>query len=265
MNIPQFLEANKGNDTCWIWSGAKDSDGTPAVWFNGVQTTVRAAVRAALGIETPAGFRFESTCKNKLCANPNHAALVERGGKKEPVVKGVDFTPHEGVQERFDKHFTKGDPGECWLWHGAKTKTKYGFMWCFRNGVRRTVFAHRIAYALKHGMVPGDKMVCHKCDVKLCVNPDHLFLGTAADNNRDCIAKGRDGIPLTLTWDQVSEIRDEFARNPNFNRTEMGKKYGVTRYTIMHIISGKTWKTKRPESVHTPSASVHKGPQESTP
>jgi hypothetical protein len=57
--------------------------------------------------------------------------------------------------------------------------------------VHKGVFAHRYAYAWLYGDIPGGMQVLHRCDVRLCVNPDHLFLGTQLDNMRDMCAKGR--------------------------------------------------------------------------
>lgn len=79
----------------------------------------------------------------------------------------------------------------CWLWTGAKTERGYGY---FRFG-GRTWRAHRWAYFAFKGPVPEEIYVLHQCDVPSCVSPFHLFLGTAKDNARDCIAKGRKPSP----------------------------------------------------------------------
>lgn len=88
----------------------------------------------------------------------------------------------------------------CWLWQAGQNGAGYGIV---RNpeapppgqaqlpGVPRYVLAHRLSYQLALGPIPPDTYVCHRCDVPLCVNPEHLFLGSARDNTLDAIQKGR--------------------------------------------------------------------------
>jgi hypothetical protein len=77
----------------------------------------------------------------------------------------------------------------CWLWTSA-TNGRYGLIGRGRRG-EGMAYAHRVAWELTHGPIPDGMDVCHACDTPLCVRPDHLFLGTRADNMADCKNKGR--------------------------------------------------------------------------
>jgi len=90
--------------------------------------------------------------------------------------------------ERFWARVDRG--GDCWVWQGARMRNGYGVV-KVEGWACKTTGAHRVAYTLTHGPIPAGLLVCHRCDVKLCVNPAHLFLGTYLENNQDCRAKGR--------------------------------------------------------------------------
>ena len=97
------------------------------------------------------------------------------------------------VKERFWKKVNKTET--CWLWTAA-TRAGYG---AFKIG-KKIEGAHRVAYKLFNGDI-GDKLVCHSCDNKLCVNPEHLFIGTYSDNLNDSYDKGR------KIWNYGKKIR----------------------------------------------------------
>lgn len=81
--------------------------------------------------------------------------------------------------------------GSCWLWTGAVDRDGYGSFTAFFDGQKKFLRAHRFAYQLCKGEIAHGLFVCHSCDVPLCVNPDHLWLGTPADNVSDMLAKKR--------------------------------------------------------------------------
>lgn len=130
---------------------------------------------------------------------------------------------------------------KCWFWMGAKMKNGYGIL--TRGGSNQT--AHRRAYELVHGKIPDGMCVLHRCDVRNCVRPDHLFRGTKLDNVRDMFAKGRNpkrdnagtrNPSVKLSDDQVRDIRSD----KRILRI-VAEKYGVTTTTVHAIRQRKTW------------------------
>ena len=150
------------------------------------------------------------------------------------------------LRERFLKKVYKTK--DCWNWMGYKQPNGYGQI---NIGViNRMRLAHRVAYELFIGPIPKGMQVCHKCDNKACVNPNHLFLGTQADNIADKVAKGRQVRgerhgQAKLTWAKVREIRKLYQPySHEFGGTALGRRYGVDPKTILDTINEKCWKMR---------------------
>ncbi|QBQ54929.1 HNH endonuclease signature motif containing protein [Nitrosococcus wardiae] len=128
----------------------------------------------------------------------------------------------------------------CLMWIGAKNKNGYGCI----SVEGKTKTASRLAYELFIGPIPDGMIVCHRCDFPLCIEPNHLFLGTDTDNRRDCKKKGRANgargernVKAKLKEHDVIVIRSSSARSG-----VLANKYGVSRSTIKRIRSGKIWR-----------------------
>jgi hypothetical protein len=159
--------------------------------------------------------------------------------------RGIDLTDL-ATNSFIDRFWVKVDAsGECWEWRAHRKPGGYG-----QFTVRKGYFAsaHVVSYALTNGPIPAGMVVCHRCDNPPCVRPDHLFLGTQADNARDMIAKGRDGRRLRgeekpgakLTEDAVRAIRAEPRCQGYIKR--LAAKYGVSTRTIYTIRAGSKWR-----------------------
>jgi hypothetical protein len=129
----------------------------------------------------------------------------------------------------------------CWEWTAAKHRTGYGAIRI--NGIQSG--AHRASYELFCGPIPDELHVCHRCDNKACVNPEHLFLGTAADNMADKVAKGRQ-LRLRGTESGRAKLTDSdviaIRAADGITQRKLAAQYFVSQKLICDIRSGKLWK-----------------------
>ena len=145
---------------------------------------------------------------------------------------------------RLDQFWTHVQAGDgCWLWAGERKTNGYGWFVIDRGrpGGRRQRFrflAHRTAYELVHGPIPAGLFALHRCDVRLCCRPDHLFLGTQRDNIHDMTRKGRCRT-AKLTPDQVRAIRARLARGDG--PTATARAVGANVRTVEAIRKGKSY------------------------
>ena len=146
------------------------------------------------------------------------------------------------LRERFLAKVCREASSGCWLWQGMVTPDGYGVAFI----ARKRQAAHRAAWMLFCNPIPVGMAVCHKCDVRACVNPDHLFIGTAADNAQDRDNKGRTPRgerhrAAKLTANQVSRIKAMLAEDRMYMR-EIAREFGVSISTIGSIKEGRTWR-----------------------
>ena len=138
-----------------------------------------------------------------------------------------------------DRFWAKVDrTGGCWLWTGAVVR-RYGQIAVGHRRMR----ANRVAWELTFGGIPEGLVVCHRCDVPLCVRPDHLFLGTVGDNTRDAAAKGRmtRGTEFWSAKLDESRVRAIRALSPIANKAAVARHFGISRHQVADIETRRSW------------------------
>ena len=143
------------------------------------------------------------------------------------------------LQERFESNYEIVEPGGCWVWMAGLDHYGYGAIRV--NG--RVEKTHRVSYKIQHGEIPSSLCVLHRCDVRCCVNPSHLFLGTRAHNQADMKAKGRGrgargeaSGKAKLTDLQVIEIRALYGA---LSYSKIASRFGVSGSQIGAIVRGE--------------------------
>jgi len=146
------------------------------------------------------------------------------------------------IEVRFWSRVNKGAPDECWEWQGGQAPGRYGNL--------GKHLAHRLAWVIANGPIHRGLYVCHRCDNRICVNPAHLFLGTAKDNMVDCSQKGRtsrhgrgkpgEGHAMARLKEQdVVAIRSRTANGES--QAQLAREYSVSPSLIYLIVSRKRW------------------------
>lgn len=145
------------------------------------------------------------------------------------------------LKDRFEDKVMPIPWSGCWIWLAGLNAQGYGQIKAGRQG-STTYRAHRVSYQMAKGPIPLGMCVLHRCDVKACVNPEHLFLGTYADNIRDKVLKNRQAKGVThgmakLSVEQVKRIRSD-------HRTlrEIGLEFGISQSQASAIKSRKNWR-----------------------
>lgn len=130
----------------------------------------------------------------------------------------------------------------CWFWLGSLNNAGYGRI---SIGGKSTL-THRVSWQVRNGPIPDGLFILHRCDIPCCVNPDHLFLGTAKDNMTDCSRKGRLVVPFArgvdLPFAKLTETDVKAIRLSSESGRQLSKIYGIDQRTINRIKARKTWK-----------------------
>lgn len=158
----------------------------------------------------------------------------------------------KSIAERFWEKVHKTET--CWFWVGSRSAKGYGFLGCCAVHNFKLLRASRVSWEIHFGEIPPSRYVLHHCDNPPCVRPDHLFLGTNSDNQRDSVRKGRHGsitkpqrtargerLPQSrLTEKKVIEMRKRYLAG-GVTYQELGEAYGVGHVTALRAVTGVSW------------------------
>lgn len=147
----------------------------------------------------------------------------------------------EKEKQRFWSRLKKDE--ECWNW-SRSTNNGYGWFCIRHKGFSKNYYAHRLSWELTNGEIEDGQCVLHRCDNKLCANPDHLFLGSVDDNMKDKVLKrrqlkGSEIATSKLTEQQVREIKTIRSKT---TVEVLSQAYNVSKATIINICQGRSWK-----------------------
>lgn len=223
----------KGIHDCWPWLAFKNRLG-----FGTIRVGDRMIFAHYFSYELhfgkiPDGCYVRSICHNNNCVNPKHLILSKK--------KSRTLIP---LKVRFWSKVDKKGLDDCWLWLASKDGSGYGSL---RNEKGIQIKASRISWELHNGTIPEGLFVCHSCDTPACVNPNHLFLGTSADNSHDMCLKGRHHVCTgennshrRLTEKAVMEIRD--LRNKKIKAKIIADKFNISTVYVYELAYRKSWK-----------------------
>lgn len=191
----------------------------------------------------------QSNPRYKVCGTCGRTYRSKQGGaaRRRQRFCSISCRPkreykRETPEETAARFWSKVEKTEtCWLWRGTVGRRGYG--WFKANG--KMFRAHRFVLGLGGTAIPGGMFACHHCDVPLCVNPAHLFVGTPKDNLQDAAAKGRtlkgERSPrATLTAEIVQRIRALRSEGRTYKHiaAAVGTSYGA----VSHVLNGRVWK-----------------------
>jgi len=238
------------NSGCWIWTGSIISLGYGQMIVGGRKTYAHRASYTAHFGEIPKGALVLHKCDTRVCVNPQHLEI----GTHQEKMRACTSQPVQSrkaepvdLKERLDRLSVLEPTSGCLLWTGTVIKrTGYGEMKV--HGSKTT--AHRASWLAHRGEIPVGMVIMHACDNRLCVNPDHLSVGTRRDNSIDMARKGRGGFDR-LTPEQRSErmLQANRTMGPEGRKLRAATRIANSTPDQRREAADKGWQTRRAKEI----------------
>lgn len=215
-----------GETGCWLWHGGTSRSGRPQASFNRVRGPAQQLAYLLLRGSIPENHRVRTVCGSKSCVCPEHLVLTR--------VQTHFVFDADNIRSAARVNASTG----CWEWTGLRNERGYGLI----GASDGNVLMHRASYHVFNGPIDADKYVLHRCDNPPCVNPEHLYLGSKADNAKDCrerMRAYRDGkhYNAKLSVDAVRLIRSSSEAD-----RLLAKQHGVSIASVRKIRAGQSWR-----------------------
>lgn len=233
-------------EDCWLWQGSRTKQGYGEIRINDKTKNTHRVIFEVLKGKIPKNYIIKTICGNYGCINLDHLiakkrnrAIIKRNERKKPrLLKETNFVLT--TKNIFFKNVLLPNENGCMEWKNLKINTYGRIKYNNKSGL-----AHRFSYELFVGKIPENMCVLHKCDNRKCVAPDHLFLGTIADNDRDRDLKNRQcrgekQWGAKLTEKDVKEIKIKLKNG--MSHSKIAKQYNVTKQAITRISTNKNWR-----------------------
>ena len=236
---------------CLVWIGAKTKDGYGRARVGGRTVGAhRASYEKSKG-QIPEGYVIMHLCDNRSCVNPSHLVAgtksentrdMDRKGRR---VKSRKSKQSHGLSVRQRLNIGSNPVGftGCRIWKKYKNLQGYGTI----GVLGKVKLAHRASYEDAYDKIPDGMLVLHRCDVRSCIEPSHLSVGTNSDNMLDCVKKGR-GRHRVGERSHLSKMTEGDAiicikmLRDGFLQREIAEALGVTQANVSYIKMRKTWK-----------------------
>lgn len=178
-------------------------------------------------------------CGKQFQTYPHIIKRVKTGPYCSEKCSYLKFTNKDDLIDRFWAKVDKKEDNECWEWIGNLQHDGYPRF----KITTKVILAHRFSWELHNGDIPNKMLVCHHCDNRKCVNPNHLFLGTHQDNSTDMVLKGRHRNPTKNKIDKniADKIRTIY-NSRKYTQKELGLMFSLHQSSISLIVTNKEWR-----------------------